>query len=108
MAVIRILSTNKTIPYNPKSASMYANAIKSGQAILEGDIPEPIEVKKKVVTEGSAEVVADETETYKPSVGLLTTEYDKLTIKQLREIAKEEGISATGSKAELVERLSNI
>jgi len=105
MAVIRILSTGKTIPYNPKSASMYAKPIANGLAVIEGDVPEHIEVKKKEVTEVDAEVVVDN---YKPTTELLTTEYDKLTIKELREIAKEEGVSATGSKAELVERLSNI
>jgi len=105
MAVIRIVSTNKTIPYNPKSASMYANAINSGQAIVEGNVPEITEVKKKVVSV-VAELVADET--YKQSEEVLTTEYDKLTIKELREIAKKEGISAKGSKTELVAILSNI
>jgi len=38
----------------------------------------------------------------------LSKQYDKLSIKELREIAKAEGISSAGKKKELVEKLSKM
>jgi hypothetical protein len=95
MAVIRILDSGKTVPYNQKTASMFDRAIKSGAAVIDGDF-EVIEPKKKV------EELAELAELEKVE----SVDYNSFTIKELREIAKNKGLSAGGSKAELVDRLS--
>ena len=95
---ITILATGKEVAYSQKAHNVYAKLIADGRAVLDGE-PEQID-KKKVAPKEVAEVVEHKLD--------LSIEYDKLTIKELREIAKEEEVSTSGSKAELVERLSNL
>ncbi|PHT58712.1 Poly [ADP-ribose] polymerase 2 [Capsicum baccatum] len=72
---------------------------------LEEAIEEEEENKKQKLNGDKKRLRVDDTDSIGPGKMNAVEEYKKMSVKELREVATSRGISSTGSKKELVERL---